>query len=528
MNGKRVLAGLLTLTVLTAGAVKFPEKAFRLTVERPVSITTNENSCVLVDFGRDSYGWLEFVSPVAGRYNLAIGEIVRDCSVWAPPLQSNIRYHRLKGKTNPGVFRVPIPIDLRNTSVEAGALPAPPHVGTIMPFRAVELAYGPFDAITWDNIRRVTVRYGYDLSESSFRCSDPRLERVWDFLKHTVAASTAFGLFVDGDRERIPYEGDSLATQLASYAVLLDAEIARATFERLMDHPTWPTEGKFCMVMMVWHDWQRTGKTDFAAKWYDRLVAEKLNAEKCRADGLLVTDVKRDCHALKLMSELASALGKASDAEAFAAKEAKMRETFNAVFSDPSTGLYLDGEGSRHSSLHANALPLAFGLVPEVRRDLVADFVASRSRQCSPYFMLYVLEGLCRSGREKDVFDALLAKGDRSWLGMHRLRCDHGHGGLEPEGQAEPGCQPFVGRHPAALHRPLDPGGQPDRPGMDGRHRYAASRSACVGRRRRADARWHYPRSRGTSVRRHKATGLSPRAYRKRLQTERNASGGKS
>ena len=432
-----MMQGLVFLPVLALAA------AFQTTVERPVSITTNEQGSVLVDFGRDAYGWLEFVSPLAGGYNLAIGEIIRDGSVWASPINSNIRYHRLSGRTQPGVFRVPLPVDLRNTSAEQGALLTPPQIGTIMPFRAVELAYGPFKAATFDNVRRVTVRYGYDLSESSFRCSDPRLGRVWDFLKHTVAASTAFGLFVDGDRERLPYEGDSLATQLASYAAFSDAAIARATFEHLMEHPTWPTEGKYCMVMMAWYDWQRTGKSDLAAKWYDRLVAEKLYGEKRRADGLVVTDVKRDnpdwprcerdgydlrpvnaevnayyCHALELMSELASALGRTSDAEAFAAQAATARAAFNAVFTDPSTGLYLDGEGSRHSSLHANALPLAFGLVPDARRERVADFVASRSRQCSPYFMLYVLEGLCRSGREKDVFDALLADDDRSWLGM--------------------------------------------------------------------------------------------------------------
>ena len=410
-------------------------------VERPVSITTNAQGGVLVDFGRDAYGWLEFVSPVAGAYKLDVGEIVRDGSVWMPPITSNIRFFRLQGRTTPGVFRVPVPVDARNTS--EGALRLPSELGVILPFRAVELAYGPFRAATFENIRRVTVRYGYDLSESSFLCSDPRLERVWAFLKHTVAASTAFGLFVDGDRERLPYEGDSLATQLASYAAFSDTEIARATFEHLMEHPTWPTEGKYCMVMMAWHDWQRTGNTDLAAKWYDRLVAEKLNGERRRADGLVVTDVKRDnpdwprcerdgydlrpvnaevnayyCHALKLMSELASALGRTSDAEAFSSRAAKAREAFNAVFTDPSTGLYLDGEGSRHSSLHANALPLAFGLVPDARRERVADFVASRPRRCSPYFMLYVLEGLCRSGREKDVFDALLAEDDRSWLGM--------------------------------------------------------------------------------------------------------------
>ena len=161
------------------GAVtKVPEGAFRLEREYPVSVTTNELGTILLDFGRDAYGWLEFNSPVAGNYSLAVGEIVRDGGVWAPPLSSNIRYHRLAGRADPGVFRVPLPVDERNTSVEQGALLTPPFVGVVMPFRAVELAYGPFRKFEPGMVRRVTVRYGYDMGESSFRCSDERLNRL--------------------------------------------------------------------------------------------------------------------------------------------------------------------------------------------------------------------------------------------------------------------------------------------------------------------------------------------------------------
>jgi hypothetical protein len=420
-----------------------PPKAFRTTVEYPVSITTNSTGGVLVDFGRDAYGWLEFNSPHAGAYNLAIGEIVRDGSVWAPPIKSNIRYLRLHGRTTPGVFRVPMPADLRNTDERHGPLRVPPELGVVMPFRAVELAYGPFASATYKNIRRVSVAYGYNLEESSFCCSDERLNRLWAYFKNCVAASTAFGLFVDGDRERLPYEGDAFGTQLASYAVFSDTEIARATFEYLMDHPTWPTEGKFCMIFMAWHDWRRTGQTEFITKWYDRLVAEKLNAERRRDDGLIVTDMKKDnpdwpkCErdgydlrpvnsevnayyyrSLVMMAELATALGKGDDAAAFAERAKKVRAAFDATFVDRSTGLIVDGESSKHSSLHANALALAFGLVPEERRGRTADFIVSRGRACSPYFMLYVLEALRVCGREREIYDALLAADDRSWLGM--------------------------------------------------------------------------------------------------------------
>ena len=422
---------------------KVPERAFRLEREYPVSVSTNAHGTILLDFWKDAYGWLEFNSPAAGNYSLAIGEIVRDGGVWASPLSSNIRYHRLSGRTAPGVFRVPLPVDLRNTAVDQGALLTPPSVGVIMPFRAVELAYGPFRKFEPGMVRRVTVRYGYDMGESSFRCSDERLNRLWDYFKHTVAASTAFGLFVDGDRERIPYEGDAFGTQLASYAAFSDTAIARATFEHLMEHPTWPVEGKYCMVLMAWHDWRRTGKTDLLEKWYDRLVGGKLYGEPRRDDGLVVTGNGRDnpdwpkCErdgydirevnsevnayyyaALVKMGEIAAALGRRSDADRFAAQARQVAESFDRVFFDASSGLYVDSEGSGHSSLHANALAVAFGLAPEARRGKIADFIESRPRNCSPYFMLYVMEALRVCGREQAIYDALLADDDRSWLGM--------------------------------------------------------------------------------------------------------------
>ena len=50
------------------------------------------------------------------------------------------------------------------------------------------------------------------------------------------------GLYIDGDRERIPYEADALINQLSHYALDTEYSLARNTFEHLMLHPTWPTE----------------------------------------------------------------------------------------------------------------------------------------------------------------------------------------------------------------------------------------------------------------------------------------------
>jgi hypothetical protein len=58
-------------------------------------------------------------------------------------------------------------------------------------------------------------------------------------------------------------------------------------------------------------------------------------------------------------------LGKDDDARDFAERARKIYSAFQKVFFDGKTGLYVDGDGAKHSSLHANAAALAFGLVPE-------------------------------------------------------------------------------------------------------------------------------------------------------------------
>ena len=49
---------------------------------------------------------------------------------------------------------------------------------------------------------------------------------------------------------------------------------------------------------------------------------------------------------------------------------------FQQQLFDPQSGLYRDGVGTGHTSLHANLFPLAFDLVPEEKRTHVADWLA--------------------------------------------------------------------------------------------------------------------------------------------------------
>ena len=55
-----------------------------------------------------------------------------------------------------------------------------------------------------------------------------------------------------------------------------------------------------------------------------------------------------------------------------------IKKTFSKYFFDSQKGIYIDGVGTSHSSLHANMFPLAFDLVPEEYLDNVVEYVISR------------------------------------------------------------------------------------------------------------------------------------------------------
>jgi len=426
---------------------------------KPARVVTNSLGRVFVDFGRAAFGWVELLTPPemlrGGAFTLHLGEKADGLSVDAMP-GGTIRYAKVTGAlTRPGVYRVPLAADKRNTSggKEGAAILLPPEFGVVMPFRYVEVEECPYP-VTGETIRQIAVHYPFDERASAFVSSEKALDQIYSFCKYSVKATTFAGVYVDGDRERIPYEADAYINQLCHYCLDREFTLARYSHEYLMSHPTWPTEWKQHSVMMAWTDWMYTGNTESLARQYDRLKAEKTLEFAARAsDGLLVTggpaaplnsglrDItdwppgERDgfefkpvntavnafyCLNLRQMAEMAEALGKTADAAEYRSKADRAAKAFNTLFYNSGRGCYVDGEGASHASLHANMLPLAFGLVPEAETARVARFVKNRGMSCSVGYAQYLLEALYEAGLEDHALH-LLTRGDpRGWVNMMR------------------------------------------------------------------------------------------------------------
>jgi hypothetical protein len=591
--------------------------------EWPVKIKSLGEKHSFIDFGKDSFGRLKLTftsNQETDTVIIRMGEATKDGQVNRDPKYS-IRYEEYKLPLMAGTHTYTVKMS------PSRGRQMPDYIGNVIPFRYCELENYPAD-LRAEQIVRQTVNYPFDETASMFHSSDTVLNQVWEFCKYSIKATSFSGVFIDGDRERVSYEGDMLIGQLTRYAVDRQYEFARHSYENLIYSPTWPTEWNIHGVTLAWHDYlytgnpaslqklyeelkiksliglteknglisTRTGKqtpellaslhfsngsqmrdiVDFpttssyyqtpyirvadnqfsfpAAKFktgdepdwknsdfndtdwaeiktteawekqsYDKYdgyasyrihftlpaeIQKKLTAKdsilidlgeiddsdetyfngvlvgktgrfpsdeggflgrydtsrryriaanhpairwdkdnvltirvyddskgggiqglandsKGETDDFVFTDyniVVNAFHyqALRLLSNMAAALGKTQEQAQFTKDAQRVKDRINKLFFDSKTGLYRDGIGTNHHSLHANMCPLAFGIVPEKNKRKVIDFIHSRGMACSVYGAQTLVDAVYNA-EDADYGLQLLSSTDmRSWYNMIR------------------------------------------------------------------------------------------------------------
>jgi len=429
--------------------------------EAPVSITVVSPGVFLVDFGRVAYGNIRVTPPatVSGKMTFHFGEAFTVGRIERKP-PGTVRYAAATVSLMGGKSFVVAPAaDARNTrqvapnekpdeygQIAPSAVLTPAAWGVVLPFRWIEIE-GWNGELRPEHIRRQSAfSSNWDDGAAAFQSSDPVYNRIWDLCRYSIKATTFAGVYVDGDRERIPYEADAYLNQLSHYTTDNDIQMARDTYDHLMANATWPTEWASHMILMAHADWMHTGDTTWLAPRYEALKSKLLLA-RSRADGLITSSAahirkgdlvdwpvtERDgfvftpvntvanafyLRGLALMTDLARALGHDVDAADYTRRERTGRAAFQEKLFDPTRGVYRDGEGTDHAAQHSNLFPLAFGLVPESERAQVTAFVVSRGMACSVYAAQYLIEALFTHGAANAAHALITASGDRSWKHM--------------------------------------------------------------------------------------------------------------
>jgi alpha-L-rhamnosidase len=359
----------------------------------------------------------------------------------------------LRGGQNPSQgsrqIIVAPPADARNTQTNHPNTPpavlTPPEWGVVLPFRWVEIEGWPGELRPEHIVPAGGLCQTWDDNAASFECSDEMLNRIWELCRYSIKATTFAGVYVDGDRERIPYEADAYLNQLSHYYTDHDIQMARDTFDWLMKHPTWPTEWALSHDLHGACRLPHTGDTKWLASRYESLKP-KLLLERARADGLLSATKSRSkrktswtgrwgarrlCfqtgqhrgqrlpHPLaEMMAEMAEALGKGTRGRRIQAMASKARAAFQKKPVRSGQGCLPRRRG--HGSHVTTRQPVSrwpSGLVPTSTSRPWRP-VGKRGMACSVYAAQYLMEGLFANGASTRALELITAPTDRSWRHM--------------------------------------------------------------------------------------------------------------
>jgi hypothetical protein len=440
-----------TAAALSDAYTGTPRYPLELTGVAPVRMVQLQPGRYFFDFGQDAYAYvtLHLAGNHAGtKLDVRFGERANGDSVHTEP-GAKIRYATTTITLADGERTY----DIHPPALSGRGVAIPAEIGTVLPFRYFEIMNAP-EPVTITAVSQRVLHYPFNDTAAAFRSSSDVLNRIWKLCQYSMKATSFAGVYVDGDRERLPYEADAYINQLGHYGVDREFTLARYSHEFLLARPTWPTEWKSHSILIAWADYMATAderslKANYAA------LRRRLFLDRVRpADGLLrgykayppprnvdfpnsdIVDwpmTERDGYVfteyntvinafwlrtLELMAEIADVVGKPEDAREYRAAYARGREAFNRVFWDAANARYTDGEGTAHASSHANFFPLAFRLVPDARKSSVVAFVKSRGMAPSVYGAQFLLEGLYEAGAEDAALELLTSTAERSWWNM--------------------------------------------------------------------------------------------------------------
>lgn len=331
-------------------------------------------------------------------------------------------------------------------------------------FRYVEVLNAPAPPDLWVEVRH----HPFAPDAAHFDAVEPGgdrlLPRIWTICANGVRYGTQGGFLDCPTREKGQYLGDCLVTARAHLLLTGDPTVTRKAL-RAFHHTQRHDPGMRCVApstfrqsfaeyslqwpMLLETYYRYTGDSGFtremASAGFEPLFSwfhayENDAGVLARMDKPVLVDWPRNLRdgyddedlqnrpiavlnawyyaGLTAAQRLCDALG--LDPAAYARRAARLRDAFLHTFLDAARGLFVDAAPSTHASLHANALPLAFGLAPEHTHEAIASLVRERGLACGVFIAPFVIEGLFTHGYPDLALELLLSRGEHSWHEMLR------------------------------------------------------------------------------------------------------------
>jgi alpha-L-rhamnosidase len=332
-------------------------------------------------------------------------------------------------------------------------------------FRYVEVLAPTNAGIKPDSFAAIVRHYPLNEEACRFESSNTLLNSIWTICKNGIKYGTQESYVDCPSREKGQYLGDNTIITHSHAYVSGDLRMYRKALEDFA-----LLSGRVCpgfMAVAPGHFMQEIA--DFSLQWplqllqYYKLSGDRLFLEAMypaavqlirhceayqREDGLLdsvndkwnlvdwpenlrdgydfalIKGNTQGCHnvinafyygALSAVAEIREALHMAPYSDDSAER---FRTAFVQTFYDPKNKRFVDAERSRHSSLHANVLPLLFGLSPEEAVQPIVELVREKRLSCGVYMSYFVLKALAVAGEYELLYDLIVSEDLHSWGNM--------------------------------------------------------------------------------------------------------------
>lgn len=331
-------------------------------------------------------------------------------------------------------------------------------------FRYAEILSGPQVKLTVPSIAAVVRHYPYREEACRFESSDPRLNAIWSICANGVRYGTQENYVDCPSREKGQYLGDNTIITHAHAYLTGDLRMFRKALEDFT-----LLAGELCpglLAVAPGHYMQEIA--DYSLQWpiqllrYYKMSGDKgfLQAKHPVAEGIigyfaqylgedgllhsvngkwnlvdwpenlrdgydfhLVNGHADGCHnvinscyygALVALVEIRQALGLPAADEGLDA----FRQAFQKRFYRPDKNLFADASESEHCSLHANALPLLFGLAPEEAKASIVSLIRRKRLSCGVYMAYFVLQALAEAEEYDLLYELIVSDDLHSWNTM--------------------------------------------------------------------------------------------------------------
>lgn len=275
----------------------------------PTAITKVSQNRYIVDFGKVAFGTIQFnfEQNITAPISIRLSERLKSNSeVWTRKRSNSIEHENVayfEKTINIGKYdrTLMLPERIRPSKTQL-----PPGITGVIPFRYAEVENPP-EPVTKKNLQQLMVHSEFNDNASEFSSSDKVLNDIWEFCKYSIKATSFAGIYVDGNRERKPYEADAYINQLGHYSVDTNYTTARHTIEYFLASPTWPTEWVMQLIFMAHTDFMYTADRDYLGRIYQQLHSRTL-LSLARSDALISTQSSQSTAFLKTLGKNASTL----------------------------------------------------------------------------------------------------------------------------------------------------------------------------------------------------------------------------